>query len=425
MSRARALRAGLGAVSGAVRGVRGRFGSSAGRPSTAAPGSGRWVDPNDPEAVAASMRSLRAPASGAAAGVSGAPAAAAKQRGLVRRTILGPADASLWRKGGGLGVAGVGGLSLATTMGLVSKRGDDAEIPVADLSGLDLRTASFPDMRLQRLQQAYGSADDQIVAQQEALNQMLGQSAAADQNYRQLMENYRANTMRDIDASYGRASNEALRAAREIESGGLMARDAITGEGAATAAALQALAEEPARAGSGMFTGLVPVTGDVADAPQAALNAANITAEAAQRGVNITRDDLRAAAAMAPMVSEAYGRQVDSEVAMAIALAQIAGDKERAQAQFEGTSRLAQQRSDLALSRAAQEDAVIAEALSLIDPENFQQLVDNYQRLAQTPEGQSYLASRGIDSFSRYVESIVGPDTLRLLREFGGGIEGS
>jgi hypothetical protein len=92
--------------------------------------------------------------------------------------------------------------------------------------------------------------------------------------------------------------------------------------------------------------------------------------------------------------------------------------------QFQETSRLAQQRSGLALSRAEQEDAIIAEALSVVAPENFQELVLSYQELSLTPEGQSYLAARGIDSFSKYVEVTLGPETTRLLREVGGGTEG-
>lgn len=313
-------------------------------------------------------------------------------------------------------IAGVG--ALGAISGLI---GEDGPSDVdAQIESLRIGTTSPIDLRLNRLGQAYTTAEAQIAAQEQALDNMLRGSEAGQAEYQKLLENYRANTMRDIQGAYGRASEEALRAAREIEGGGAMARQNIVDEGAATAAALQALAEQPAQAGTGMFTGLVPVTGEVAEAPQAAVNAADIAATAAQRGVNITRDDLRAAAAMAPMISEAYGRQVDSQTSMAMALAQIAGNKEREQMAYEETARIGAQRTELALQRAAQEDALLAEALAAVAPDQLQVTLGRYNNLMKDEDGQRALAARGITSFTQYLEATVGRETLDRLREIAG-----
>lgn len=319
-------------------------------------------------------------------------------------------------RGAGIGIGtGILGYMVGRMNGEQGPSAADAE-----LESLNLGLASPYDLRLSRLGSAYDVAEQQLTAQEQALRKMLAESQAAELQQQQFLQNYGANTGRDIRAAYDTAAQEALRAAQEIERGGAMAREGITQEGAATAAALQALAEQPAQAGTGMFTGLVPVTGDVAEAPLAATNAANIAAEATQRGVNITRDDLRAAAAMAPMISEAYGRQVDSDTAMAIAMAQIAGQKERAQTQYQETARIGERRAEMALAMAEQEDALLAEALAAVAPDQLQLLLGRYQAMIASENGAAALAARGITSFSDYLEASVGRQTLDRLREIAG-----
>jgi len=351
-------------------------------------------------------------------------AAAANPRGRILSTLIGPKTSSIPRQiGRGLLSAAVGG---GTLVGLAAAnlRGEQQPQPF-DVGDLNIPSMSPTEIRLQRLNQAEQSINQQLDAQQAALDAMLSESEAADAAYANMLGNYRTNTMRDIEQAYGRSAEEALRAAQQIEGIGSQAAQDITGEGAATAAALQALAEAPAEAGTGMFTGLVPVSGDLADAPQAAANAANITAQAAQRGVNITRDDLRAAAAMAPMVSEAYGRQVDSQTAMSIALAQIAGQKERAQQRYEETSRISGQRAALTQEMAAAQDEIVAEGLALVSPDNLPLLISQYQTAIGDPNQAEVLASLGINSFADYVSYVVGPETFRIIQSYGSQAAGS
>ncbi len=383
---------------------------------------GGWRVPNPmPKAgVRTPPRSYAMPAPAATSNVlEAATTAAPKQATRLGRVLLGPKGQTWKGKAGSLGWR-IGALP-AAALAAGQLMGPDGEDTLgAEIASLGIGTASPFDLRRQRLGAAYDVADQQLAAREAALNEMLQGSQAADADYANLLGSYRTNTMGDINASYGRAADEALRAAQQIEGiGGRVASD-ITGEGAATAAALQALAEAPAEAGTGMFTGLVPVSGDLADAPSAAANVANITAQAAQRGVNITRDDLRAAAAMAPMVSAAYGRQVDSETSMAIALSQIAGEKERDRVKYEETSRLGSERSALALDKAQAEDELLAEALAAVAPDQLQILLGRYETLQSSERGQQALAARDIRSFNDYLEANVGRATLNTLREIAG-----
>lgn len=348
-----------------------------------------------------------------------ATAAATTARSGLKKYFFGEAGRPWWKQArravvaGGLPVLTLGGINLM-------RGGNDAGTAEAELAGLGVMPLSSNDLRLKRLNEAYSTAENQVLAQEAALQKMLEGSAAADVNYQNLLQDYRRNTMRDIGGSYDKAAAEALRVAQQIEQGGSMAAQGITKEGAATAAALQALAEQPAQAGTGMFTGLVPVTGDVAEAPLAATNAADIAAQATQRGINITRDDLRAAAAMAPMVSEAYGRQVDSNTSMAMALAQIAGQKEREKMLYEETSRIGAQRTELALQKAAQEDELLANALASLAPEQLPITLGRYKNLMEQEGGPEALAKQGITSFAKYLEATLGKQTFKALQDAAG-----
>jgi hypothetical protein len=218
-----------------------------------------------------------------------------------------------------------------------------------------------------------------------------------------------ANTMRDYErrkaaalgGTYQRLSEQADADALAAEAIANMAYEDIGRVGSDFAAAATRGIESAGPAGPTATTGLVPVSGELADIPGQIQGAAKTSADYVLGNLNLTRDDLRYMGDVAQMMGPAYAAQLSDNINMAIA-----------ERQFELDQRLAEQAAADARAAAgarSQADAdyydqlIALETMSQqqqggVGPYELQAAADQFQTLLNDPRGRQSLKALGIDT---------------------------
>lgn len=312
--------------------------------------------------------------------------AAGRTPGIIRRTFR---RIPPWaRIAGGLTLAGGGAIA-----GRLATSGDEEEG-----YGFDL---GMPTV---------GTADDSAIRRLIEEQYAGGGAGGAGADYGALRTGFRdwANTLRGYGAGqtealgreYGALADRAAADAAEAEAIARMAYGNIGRIGSEYAGQAVSDITSPGAGGPTETTGLVPVSGEMADIPGRIADTSQIAADFVLRDLNLTRDDLAYMGNVARMMGPAYAAQLNNTINLAIANRKMELDQSIA-AQQAADARAA------AASEAARRDAYYDRLIALegmrasqqaaVTPDFIQTQADAFQRQLESPRGRQALQAAGIN----------------------------